>query len=92
LKGKGYIEFLNHDKRVVLNLVVRTFVSTVFKLHVLKSGDVLVSQVTVSLPLSQILLLVTVDPAMPGGYDWVTLFLGDIHTGTWPSTFLKSQY
>jgi hypothetical protein len=28
---------------------------------------------------------------LPGGYNWTTLFLGDINTGTWPSRLGKSQ-
>jgi hypothetical protein len=27
---------------------------------------------------------------VPGGYNWATLFLGDINTGTWPSRLGES--
>jgi hypothetical protein len=27
----------------------------------------------------------------PGGYNWATLFLGEINTGTWPSRLGESQ-
>jgi hypothetical protein len=28
---------------------------------------------------------------IPRGYNWATLFLGDINTGTWPSRLGESQ-
>jgi hypothetical protein len=28
---------------------------------------------------------------VPGGYNWATLFLGDINTGTWPSRLGESD-